>query len=354
MQQAFRDWSTELDAPLHCPCGAFADEAQPIISQDEESGRIFYYRRCASCTLERLFPRPSAKEIGSYYPVSYAPHVGFAPNGLADKLKRLVYKICWANDEEVGRIIGAWRPLLRILFYPIRYRTALSFTPPEIKKVFEFGAARGTDLLAFKAAGWEAFGCEPSKQACELAAARGIALQNATAEDALLACSEYSCILLNNVFEHVHDPIQVLTKCHNALRPGGLLVMIVPNHACLSAKLFGAAWPGYDAPRHLWGWTAKALKLHLCKAGFEICHIHHQATGSWLWRSMLDMRHSPRKPGRLRLWLARHASGVFVPASILAAAFGKGDFIRIVARRTERADHAVIEQEGKQLTTAAA
>jgi len=322
---------------LPCICGATPHYERVVASRDQETGRIFHYRICPACSLERLWPRPRAEEIGSYYPASYAPHVGHS-GGRADKLKHLIYETFWADESEIGASMIRWRWALRILLAPIRYRTALSFIPPQTRIIFEFGAARGTDLSAFKAAGWDVSGCEPSQQACELASAQGIALQNTAAECAILKQNYYTCILLNNVFEHVHDPKAVLEKCYSGLQPGGILMMIVPNHASWSAKIFGAAWPGYDAPRHLWGWTPDALHNHLASAGFRITCIHHQATGSWLWKSMLDMRHAPGRPGKLRAWLSRNASPLLVPLSIAAAFAGRGDFIRVIARKTAPAE----------------
>ena len=79
--------------------------------------------------------------------------------------------------------------------------------------MFEIGAAKATDLLAFQAAGWEVAGCEPSAQACALAASQGIHRQQATAETAILPSGHYGCILFNNVFEHMHDPVAMLEKC---------------------------------------------------------------------------------------------------------------------------------------------
>ena len=209
----------------------------------------------------------------------------------------------------------------------------MAFKPPDYRRVFEFGAAKATDLLAFQAAGWEIEGCEPSEQACRLAAAQNIKLQNATAEDAVLAAGAYSCILFNNVFEHIHDPVGVLGKCHRALRPGGVLIAVVPNHRSWTGRLFGAAWPGYDAPRHLWGWTPKSIQQQFNAAGFAVRTIYHHTTGTWMWRSTLDMRHSPAAPGKLRLWMSRHGLLAGLAFSALAATMGHGDFIHVIATR---------------------
>jgi SAM-dependent methyltransferase len=244
-----------------------------------------------------------------------------------------VYRSYWASGAALPTTFRLIQPLLRAVLWPIRYRSVLAFTPPNGRRVFEFGAAKATDLLTFRAAGWEVAGCEPSADACARAALDGIHLQQTTAERAVLPDGGYDCLLFNNVFEHVHDPVEVLRKCHRALTPGGILMLIVPNHASFTSRVFGGAWPGYDAPRHTWGWTPAALDRQLAATGFAIDYISYQSTGLWMWRSTLDMRNSAARPGRFRLWLARRAPFVMLPWSFAAATLRHGDWIRVVARR---------------------
>jgi SAM-dependent methyltransferase len=272
-------------------------------------------------------------EMGAYYSHQYVPHSRAAIFGPTDQLKRLIYWAFWAPQSEVPHHVRRVRPFLRVALWPVRYRSVLCFPQPSTRRVFEFGAAQGSDLLVFQEAGWVVAGCEPSARACALAAEHGITLQQATAEMAVLEDGAYSCILFNNVLEHVHEPRAVLKKCHRALMPGGILMLIVPNHASATRRAFGAAWPGYDAPRHTFGWTPTAMRRFLTAEGFSVEAIHQQTTGAWMWRSTLDMRHALREPGPARRWIARHAPHLMLPWSVAAAMLGRGDWIRVVARK---------------------
>lgn len=312
-----------------CVCGESRTASSPIRARDDLTGRRFDYLRCARCGIERCSPRPVAGAIGAYYPASYAAHVVRAES-LAARIKRLVYVTFWAGENRLGKL----RPLLRLLLWPIRGRTVLAFRAPPGRRVFEFGAAAGNDLAVFRDAGWDVSGCEPSARACALAAARGIILQNCPAEAAALVPASVSCILLNNVFEHLHDPVRVLQICAAALRPGGVLVLILPNHAGWSARLFGPAWPGYDAPRHLWGFAPRPLVGLLARHGFRTEHIYHQAPGRWAWQSALDGRHAADPPPAWRRRAARWLVPALLPIGVLAAMLGQGDFIKVVARRS--------------------
>jgi SAM-dependent methyltransferase len=142
-----------------------------------------------------------------------------------------------------------------------------------------------------------------------------------------------SCILMNNVFEHLHDPVQVLRTCHTALEADGVLVLILPNHAGWSARVFGAAWPGYDAPRHLWGFAPRSLTALLERHGFRVEQIYHQAPGRWAWESALDGRHSVAPAPAWRARAARMLALAMLPFGVLGAIWRHGDFVKVVARR---------------------
>lgn len=316
-----------------CTCGApAAPHERERRAKDEVTGQVFTYRRCASCGVERCSPRPLPQAIGGYYPDSYAAHA-VRGDSWVQRFKETVYRVFWDDRAPPP---SAWTRLLRVLLYPMRGRSLLAFRAPALRRVFEFGAASGNNLVVFRAAGWQTEGCEPSPKACADAVARGLAVGCGTAEQAELPAGRYGCILINHVLEHVHDPVRVLSKCFNALADDGVLVVALPNHAGFAASWFGTAWPGYDAPRHLWGFTAPALLQLMRDQGFQIDNLYHEAAGRWSWKSTME---GWRSPDPLPEWRRRHAmtlATLLWPLGALAATVGHGDFIKVVARRPLR------------------
>lgn len=317
----------------HCACGDVHTTSRTVVACDEVTGALFTYHQCASCGLERIVQRPTRPAIRAYYPQNYYAYSGpvAVSRSFSDRLKRLAYLVFYAERAERSSLENTLRYVLMAVLFPLRFRTILAFRPPRVRRVFEFGAATGIDLMEFKAAGWEASGCEPSRDACAIAMQRGIALQNCSAEAAQLPEGHYSCIVLNNVLEHLHDPAGVLGKASLALVSGGDLVLIVPNHASWSARQFGSAWPGYDAPRHLWGFNPASIQALLRQTGFSVEYIHHVAPQRWCWAACLGGIRSPAGPTAARLLAARWLATFLVPVGLLAALCRHGDFIKIVA-----------------------
>lgn len=78
-----------------------------------------------------------------------------------------------------------------------------------------------------------------------------------------------------DVLEHVEDPRETLEHAAGLLRPGGLLVVNVPNRESIPARLMGDRWP-LRLPEHLYYFTPGSLKTLLGAAGIEPLgeHLH--------------------------------------------------------------------------------
>lgn len=104
-----------------------------------------------------------------------------------------------------------------------------------------------------------------------------------------MANGGFDIVTFSQVFEHVREPRAFLANAFQALRPGGLLHVDVPNHRGLTARLrqFNPAAAGYGeivAPHHLIAYAAPTLRASLERAGFEIvdlfsCAYNHPVFG---------------------------------------------------------------------------
>jgi SAM-dependent methyltransferase len=137
------------------------------------------------------------------------------------------------------------------------------------------GAGTGTAVAAFRAAGHDAWGVEPSLRAVVVAEGRGTegvvagSLDDALDND-LIPAGPYDVIRMSQVLEHVADPIALLQRLRSIIAPTGRLIVGVPNLDSVARKVTGSAWDGLELPRHLLHYTRESLLWVLSLGGFHV------------------------------------------------------------------------------------
>jgi SAM-dependent methyltransferase len=77
-------------------------------------------------------------------------------------------------------------------------------------------------------------------------------------------------VVMQCYLEHEIRPRAVLSAVHGVLRPGGFLVIKVPNFASWNRSVRGQRWCGFRYPDHVNYFTPLSLKTMLLSTGFEI------------------------------------------------------------------------------------
>lgn len=201
---------------------------------------------CRHCGLVYQNPRPTVEEMSAHYPPEYD---SYAPNPVAERTP--------------------W--LLRIVYdYGVRKRAQAVTRVVSSGRLLDVGCATGTFLLGMRRhSNLELFGVEISRHAAEIARSEGLNVVTGSLEQAAFPDEHFDAITLWDVFEHLHDPAGTLEELHRILRPGGALIMRVPNLDSWDARLFGPYWAGLDAPRHTYVFRIQDLRRFLSRAGFN-------------------------------------------------------------------------------------
>lgn len=83
--------------------------------------------------------------------------------------------------------------------------------------------------------------------------------------------TKFDVLTLLHVLEHIDHPSELLGNLvQGNLKPGGLLVIEVPNFGSWQSKWAGSSWLHLDVPRHINHFTRPALKRTIEKKGFTI------------------------------------------------------------------------------------
>jgi SAM-dependent methyltransferase len=148
----------------------------------------------------------------------------------------------------------------------------LTLLPPQ-GLALEIGAGTGWMLGALRERGWHAVGTERTVDAAAVARSVSGAPMFVGEIDAIRPAPMLDLAIMFHVLEHLADPLAALRAIAARLRPGGALVLGLPNIASWQAGYAGRHWMHLDVPRHLCHFTPEAVELALKATGFRVAQI---------------------------------------------------------------------------------
>jgi SAM-dependent methyltransferase len=180
--------------------------------------------------------------------------------------------------------------------------------------LLDVGAAGGEFVAEAAAAGFDARGVEPTPSfAARARDVLGVDVSAGTLEELELAPESLDVVTMWHVLEHVPDPLPQLRRIRDALRPGGVLAVEVPNAGGVIAARMGTAWPPLEPDVHVSQFAPPTLRALLGRAGLEPAEIGTVTLTPYLPpAARLHPRHVLAR-ARLAAWLreprTRHPSG---------------------------------------------
>ena len=293
----------EKPLPLPCPaCDRGVTGVRYLYRVGETESEIL---RCPACGF--MFARPLPISALEQRQMDSVADAELFNNPLLKKLHRdLVVK---REIDQVKRLLGRDR-----------------FT------LLDVGCGTGWTTHIWQEEGAQATGLEPSAARGKIASERyGFRVIPCYLEE--LASEEtFDVVVMRHVLEHFADPFQVLTQVRRHLRPGGLLVVVVPNIDCIGRYLFETKW-SWILPWHCNFFTPSSIARIAERAEFAPCTVYQTPSPLWYPRSFIQLL--PGKDALRRKIYSRLSSLVFIPfAPLVLAGFlsGYSDNLTLIAR----------------------
>lgn len=131
--------------------------------------------------------------------------------------------------------------------------------------LLDIGTGTGDFLKAAQKDGWDVLGVEPIRVAREKIIEKGIPVVH----DLDSLEGKFDVVTLWHALEHIHDIFSTIDRLGELVKPGGHLVVAVPNYNSYDAKHYGKYWAAWDVPRHIWHFSQESIGL-LFKQRFEL------------------------------------------------------------------------------------
>ena len=296
---------------------------------------LFDLYQCKNCELVFIHPQPDTDSLKAYYPESYLPHNPpqrskiFSSNHLIPALRRWVFSSFNNGDKAV-------RPICRRFL--ANFYNRLSYRSLPISRwvgcLLDVGSGVGSYLSIVEELGWQAVGVEPSVPAAQYASSNyGVRIESASFEEFTYPEKSFDVITMWHSLEHFSDPKFILDKTKVLLKPGGMLMLGLPNHSSLDRRIFEDFWNGYEIPLHLYHFSPKSIQAMLGRAGFDCQAIVHTIRPQDAVKSMqafIENRLKLQTKGLTNMFL-------FLPAfflSLISALLKRSSIIKISAIKT--------------------
>lgn len=301
--------------------------------------------QCGRCGLIYLNPRPVPAEIPAYYPKEYYPleetHERRAIDRFFQRLSNALKK--GLREEFYGYPVRSGarpspflRSVRRLFLYPEHWH--LKLVGRDILpyrgggRILDVGCGPGRLLRTLRDWGWDVYGVDFSPIAVDCATGKyGLNVRLGDLRQAAYEKDFFDVIMFNHCLEHVYDPVETLCEAHRILKPGGLLLIAIPNAGSFEARVFGKWWVQWDVPRHLYHFTKETMSKLLTKTGFRLVEIKDGLNSTFFLGSVDNVYKyvlgSRKKHAKMMKYLVAR------PVCLLAGHLGHGSEMKVFAEK---------------------
>lgn len=217
----------------------------------------FDFVRCKNCNLVYVNPRLLESATLAYY--------GDAPDqqSMVDWLNVL------ANPINQSWQIPYFQEAVDILAKLI----------PANGKILDIGCSIGLFMEIAQKFGFECIGLEPEPKSREYALKRGLDVRPDLFNDADFAPGSFDAITMFGVLEHLSKPKEMLADIWDVLKPGGVVMVIVPNVYSFANGTLHSQGRTFTGRNHLSYFAWDTLSDLFKRSGYEVAHLDTALAG---------------------------------------------------------------------------
>ena len=136
-------------------------------------------------------------------------------------------------------------------------------------RLLDVGCAVGTMLEVAQSRGWQAQGIDINRRSVEYSKKeRGLNAEVGTISD-VNASGCFDAVVMNDVLEHLHDPMAAMRRVHSLLAEGGIVFIATPDIGSPLARITGRRWLHLKPDEHIYYFSRRTITKLLEQAGFS-------------------------------------------------------------------------------------
>ena len=165
-------------------------------------------------------------------------------------------------------------------------QAAYCWVPPGVR-VLDVGCGVGETLAYHASRDCQAFGLEVDENIKHIADSLGLNITIGTLESNPYEPEFFDYITMDQVIEHLPEPVPTLKEAYRILKPEGYLILSTPNCRGWGRKVFRRRWINWHTPYHLNLFSKKSIANAVGQAGFEIKDLVSITASDWLYYQLV-------------------------------------------------------------------
>lgn len=244
-----------------CVCGA--NNYEPLYKPAHSPGPVV---RCKECGFVYVTPIETNKAL-----ITEGPVLGDRPSHLL-------------HSSDLNEIKGSWEePIIEGYISELRPKQVnaeealmhINALTGQRGKILDYGCFCGVFLSVAQQQGWDAYGIEPLVMPSIYARGTfGLKITTDTLRPDTFPEDFFDVVTAFQVFEHIVDPQDSLTKIRRIIKPGGFIAIEVPNIDNIWVNVLKEKHRHF-VEDHVSFFSANTLSRLLEQMGFKACEVYY-------------------------------------------------------------------------------
>jgi SAM-dependent methyltransferase len=172
-------------------------------------------------------------------------------------------------------------------------------------KVLDIGCGTCQSLEYHVKRGCEVWGVEADENIRSFAQSKGFSVKIGTFDSNDYEVCFFDYITLDQVLEHLIDPLKSLKEITKVLKDDGFVIISIPNAKGWGCTLFRRKWINWHIPYHLHLFSKNSITKALRESGLEVHMLKTITCSDWLFSQFLHFITIPQFRNKSIFWNGR-------------------------------------------------